>query len=41
MAKLGNIFNKEEIKKEASTQNNQMDTLLKIKRKCRTVLSGT
>lgn len=43
MAKLGNIFNKEEIKKRraASTQNNQMDTLLKIKRKCRTVLSGT
>ena len=42
MAKLGNIFNKEEIKRRAaSTKNNQMDPLLKIKRKCRTVLSGT
>ena len=40
MAKLGNIFNKEEIKKEEQHPR-RMDPLLKIKRKCRTVLSGT
>ena len=37
MAKLGSIFNKEEIKKEEQHPRR----LLKIKRKCRTVLSGT
>lgn len=39
--KAQKLSSRDKKRRAASTQNNQMDTLLKIKRKCRTVLSGT
>ena len=43
MAKLGNIFNKEEIKKEEQHPRRTIKWIhySKLKDKCRTVLSGT